>query len=125
MKYRVYNKNQNNINTMIGDISFDELSQIPGISTVALKLKLAHNNKKMSSFFRKVHGKCTLSAVPVEELNYKNFNLIKKHISKRGKILQSRVTGVSKNKQKLLSQAIKRARNLGLIPAVNYGNYSV
>lgn len=125
MKYRVYNKNQSNINTMIGDISLEELSKIPGISTVALKLKLAHSNKKMSSFFRKVHGKCTLGQISPEELSYKNFNLIKKHISKRGKILQSRVTGVSKNKQKLLAQAIKRARNLGLIPAVNYGNYSI
>ena len=58
---------------------------------------------------------CPLQKIDVSELNYKNIKLLNKFISERGKILPSRITGVSAKKQRLLSQAIKRARNLALL----------
>ena len=43
----------------------------------------------------------------------------RKYITEKGKILPSRVTGVSTKKQKALSTAIKRARFLALLPYVS------
>jgi small subunit ribosomal protein S18 len=40
-------------------------------------------------------------------------------VSERGKILPSRITAVSAKKQRALSRAIKRARNLALMPYVS------
>jgi small subunit ribosomal protein S18 len=44
--------------------------------------------------------------------------LLQRFISERGKIVPSRITAVSAKKQRELSQAIKRARFLGLLPYV-------
>ena len=54
-----------------------------------------------------------LKGAPV--IDYKNVKLLKKYISDTGKILPSRITSVSQNKQRKLSVAIKRASVLGLV----------
>ncbi len=48
-------------------------------------------------------------------IDYKNIKLLKKYISDTGKILPSRITSVSQNKQRQLTLAIKRAKILGLV----------
>ena len=58
---------------------------------------------------------CPLSAKDAPEIDYKNLRLLKKYISDTGKILPSRITSVSQNKQRKLSLAIKRAQYLGLM----------
>lgn len=58
---------------------------------------------------------CPLSNVDIKDINYKNLKLLSKFISERGKILPSRITGVCAKKQRVLSQAIKRARILALL----------
>ena len=67
----------------------------------------------------KKHRICPLKDVPDEDINYKNLKLLSKYISERGKILSSRITGVSAKKQRKLSQAIKRARNLALLSFIS------
>ena len=59
--------------------------------------------------------KCTLTGKNAPEIDYKNVKLLKKYISENGKILPSRITSVSQNKQRKLSLSIKRARILALI----------
>ena len=58
---------------------------------------------------------CPLSVKNGPAVDYKNIKLIKKYISDTGKILPSRITSVSQNKQRELSLAIKRAKILGLV----------
>lgn len=51
--------------------------------------------------------------------DYKDVRLLMKYVSERGKILPSRVCGLSFRKQKELCKAIKRARILALVPFLN------
>lgn len=52
----------------------------------------------------------------INQIDYKDVALLKKYISERGKILPRRVTGTSAKAQRKLTTAIKRARNLALLP---------
>ena len=56
--------------------------------------------------------------IPVENIDYKDLNLIRKFISDRGKMRSRRVTGLSRRHQRQLSIAVKRARELALLPYV-------
>jgi len=58
---------------------------------------------------------CPLSGKNAPKVDYKNIKILKKYISESGRILPSRVTSVSLNKQKKLSRSIKRARLLALL----------
>ena len=68
-------------------------------------------------FFRR-RKSCPLSGANAPAVDYKDVKLLGRFISERGKILPSRITAVSAKKQRKLSQAIKRARNLALLPYV-------
>lgn len=68
-------------------------------------------------FFRR-RKSCPLSGANAPAVDYKDVKLLQRFISERGKILPSRITAVSAKKQRALSQAIKRARNLALLPYV-------
>ena len=48
-------------------------------------------------------------------IKYKNISLLKKYVSDNGKIMSSKITSVSFNKQKKLTREIKKAKILGLI----------
>ena len=63
----------------------------------------------------KLLRECPLSGKNAPKVDYKNIKILKKYISESGRILPSRVTSVSLNKQKQLSRSIKRARLLALL----------
>lgn len=69
-------------------------------------------------FFRR-RKTCPFSGPNAIEIDYKDVRLLSRYISERGKIMPSRITAVSTKKQRQLSRAIKRARNLALLPYVN------
>ena len=50
------------------------------------------------------------------EVSYKDVSRLSKYISERGKILPRRVTGTCAKHQRMVTTAIKRARNLALLP---------
>lgn len=52
----------------------------------------------------------------VEYIDYKDVALLRRFISDRGKIRSARVTGTSPQYQRMLSQAIKNAREMALLP---------
>ena len=51
-----------------------------------------------------------------EHVDYKDVDKLKKYISERGKIIPRRVTGNCAKHQRLLTEAIKRARYMALLP---------
>ena len=70
--------------------------------------------KKKQFFIKKIKS-CPLSAKGAPIIDYKNIGLLKKYISENGKIVSSKITSVSFNKQRKLSREIKRAKILGLL----------
>lgn len=66
---------------------------------------------------------CPFSQPNSPVIDYKDVKMLSRYITEKGKIVPSRITGVSKKKQKELSKAIKRARFLSLISYTN--KYSV
>ena len=65
---------------------------------------------------------CPFSQKNSPIIDYKDTKLLTRYLSEKGKIVPSRITGVSSKKQKLLSIAIKRARFLSLISYTNKYN---
>ena len=61
---------------------------------------------------------CYFTANNITHIDYKDVELLKKFISERGKILPRRVTGTSAKYQRMLTRAIKRARQVALLPYV-------
>ncbi len=57
--------------------------------------------------------------VKEEEINYKNVELLKRFMSDKGKINPARVTGANAKLQRKITRAIKRARNIALLPYTN------
>ena len=90
-----------------------------------MKWKKKINSKRKTSSYSKLNlfqkpgikffRPCPLSGKDAPLVDYKNIKLLKKYISESGRILPSRITSVSQNKQKKLSRAIKRARLLALL----------
>ena len=58
---------------------------------------------------------CPLSGKDAPRIDYKNIKLLNRFITEKGKIMPSRITSVSFQKQKKLAQAVKRARYLALL----------
>jgi small subunit ribosomal protein S18 len=66
-------------------------------------------------FFRR-RKTCPFTGTNAPKIDYKDARLLQRYVSERGKIVPSRITAVSAKKQRLLAQAIKRARFLSLLP---------
>ena len=62
---------------------------------------------------------CSFCVDKVEFIDYKDVNRLHKFISDRAKILPRRVTGTCAAHQRELTTAIKRARQVALLPYVN------
>ena len=75
------------------------------------------NSLSKLSLFQKSENrfgkKCPLSIKNAPVKDYKNVNLLKKYVSDNGKIISSKITSVSFNKQKKLTREIKKAKLLG------------
>lgn len=69
------------------------------------------------SKFRRVRRKvCTFCVDKIEFIDYKSVNRLRRFVSERGKILPRRTTGTCASHQRLLTHAIKRAREIALLP---------
>ena len=54
----------------------------------------------------------------IKKINYKEYKFLKKFITDQGKIIPAHVTGVSAKYQRLITNEVKKARILALLPFV-------
>jgi small subunit ribosomal protein S18 len=69
------------------------------------------------TFFRR-RKTCPFSGPKAPAIDWKDVRMLSRYISERGKIVPSRITAASQKKQRVLAQAIKRARYMALMPYV-------
>ena len=91
---------------------------------MAEKKQNARNNRRRNGSdddfnprFRKVRKKvCVMCANKDFVLDYKNADQLKKFINEKGKILPRRATGACAKHQRDITQAVKRARHIAVLP---------
>jgi len=59
---------------------------------------------------------CPFCREKVDLIDYKDFGALRRAVSDKGKIRSSRVTGACRRHQAQLARAVKRAREVGLLP---------
>jgi small subunit ribosomal protein S18 len=64
---------------------------------------------------------CPYCREKVDQVDYKDLSLLRRFISDRGKIRSRRITGACRRHQSQVARAIKRARELALLPYVAEG----
>jgi small subunit ribosomal protein S18 len=69
----------------------------------------------MSRFFKR-RKFCRFTAEKVEEIDYKDLNVLKQYVTETGRIIPARNTGTRARYQRQLTRAIKYARYLALLP---------
>lgn len=74
------------------------------------------DRKPRRRFYFRKRKYCKFKAEKVDYIDYKNVDLLKNFIPERGKIASRRQTGTSAKFQRMLAKAIKRARQIALLP---------
>ncbi|HEY8363282.1 MAG TPA: 30S ribosomal protein S18 [Tissierellaceae bacterium] len=59
---------------------------------------------------------CSFCIEKIDHIDYKDVNRLKKYITERGKIIPRRISGNCAKHQRELTNAIKRARQVALLP---------
>ena len=62
---------------------------------------------------------CAFCRDKVEQIDYKDFQSLRRYLSDKGKIRSRRITGACRRHQNQLARAVKRARELALLPYVS------
>ena len=62
---------------------------------------------------------CSFCRDKVEEVDYKNISQLRRFISEKGKIRSRRITGACRRHQVQVAVAVKRAREMALLPYVS------
>ena len=94
-----------------------EIEEVVETPVAKEETKVAPEKKK----FFKQHSKKRKVCAFCEDKNckfidYKDVNRLKKYVTEKGKIISSRQTGTCARHQRELTVAIKRARNIALLP---------
>ena len=62
---------------------------------------------------------CYFCREKIEEVDYKNINQLRRYVSEKGKIRSRRITGACRRHQRQVALAVKRAREMALLPYVD------
>lgn len=86
---------------------------------MAFQKKFNKNEKGENKYLLKKKKRvCAFCSDKAEAIDYKDGTKLQRYISERGKILPRRVTGVCAMHQRDLTVAVKRARQLAILPYV-------
>jgi small subunit ribosomal protein S18 len=95
---------------------------------VAAKAKRRRDDRSGASSSRARPGapnlrrkSCQFCKHHVDDVDYKDVSLLRRYISERGKIRSRRMTGTCRKHQRLVAIAVKRAREMALLPYVTDG----
>lgn len=82
------------------------------------KMSEVKTEEKVVKKYRKPSKKkvCAFCVAGEKTIDYKDIAKIRKYVTEKGKILPRRQTGVCSHHQRELALAIKRARNMALLP---------
>ena len=79
-----------------------------------------NGDEEFNPKFRKMRKKvCVMCANKDYVLDYKNGEQLKKFVNEKGKILPRRATGACAKHQRDITQAVKRARHIAILPFTN------
>jgi small subunit ribosomal protein S18 len=87
-----------------------------------MKKKDDDKKKRRGNSLFKRRKYCRFTAEKVEQIDYKDVDVLKEYIQENAKIMPARLTGTKAGYQRQLSLAIKRARFLALLPYTDNHN---
>jgi small subunit ribosomal protein S18 len=61
---------------------------------------------------------CWFTENKIQFIDYKDEKILRRFISERGKIIPRRISGTNAHYQRMLAEAIKRARHMAILPFV-------
>lgn len=76
--------------------------------------KRQYKSKKKKTFQR--HKICRFCADSSLVIDYKDYSMLRFFVTERGKIIPRRISGNCARHQRRITNAVKRARNIALIP---------
>ncbi len=86
------------------------------MATAATRAKAKARKKKKKALAR--NKVCRLTVDRVVYIDYKDIATLKHYVTERGKIIPRRITGATARHQRMLTRAIKLARQIALLPYV-------
>lgn len=78
--------------------------------------KAKRGNKNDKPYRRPRKKVCNFCVEKIDDIDYKDVEKLRKYVSDKGKILPRRVTGTCAKHQRKVTEAIKRARTIALLP---------
>lgn len=79
-----------------------------------MKKKFGSKRRKKKGIRRRKF--CKFTADGIEYIDYKDVRVLQQYTLESAKIIPRRISGTSARHQRMLTQAIKRARHLALLP---------
>ena len=87
----------------------------PGSAGAAAHRRRQGGRQAKKQYFRRKKV-CRFCVEKIDDINYKDVKMLHAFISERGKIMPRRISGVCAPHQRRLTDAIKQARNIALLP---------
>jgi small subunit ribosomal protein S18 len=89
------------------------MAKISAKAKAKVRIKRSKRRRKKKAVRTKV---CRLTVDRVVYIDYKDVAMLKHYITERGKIIPRRITGATAKHQRMLTRAIKLARQIALLP---------